>query len=128
MKILLVVPYYISWHYSRGITNFLLHWKDFLWFAWNFFSIGLLLKTLFTPFQRLGQKAKSFDPEKILEALATTLMMRLVGAIVRSFFIIIGVASLLAILVFGAVFFIAWVLIPFVLLTMLITGVIALFS
>lgn len=128
MNMLLIVPHYIAWHYSRGITSYLGRWRDFLWFGWNFFSIGILFKTLLTPFERLGEKSKKFDPEKMLEALATTLIMRVVGLVVRSFFIALGLLSLLAMIIFGALGFLLWLSLPFVLLAMLITGVIAFFS
>jgi len=129
MQLGLIFPHYISWHYTRGLRDIVRHIKDFLWFFWNLFSIGELLKTFFAPFQRLGQTAPArFDPQKMLEALATTLVMRLLGMLLRSFFILLGLFALSALLVGGVFFVLVWLVLPFIIVGMLVTGLIALFS
>jgi len=129
MHLGLILPHYISWHYARGLRDIVRHIKDFLWFFWNLFSIGELLKTFFAPFQRLGQTAPTrFDPQKMLEAFATTLVMRLLGMAMRTFFILLGLFALAALLAGGIFFLVVWLLLPFIIVGMFVTGLMALFS
>jgi hypothetical protein len=129
MKVFLIVPHYISWHYTRGSKNLLIRYRDFIQFIWTFFSIGLLARTFFAPFERLAaSKARGFDPQKMLEAFVTSLIMRLLGMVVRGFFITLGLASLGAFVVLGAIFFVVWIALPFLLVAMFVGGLIGLFK
>lgn len=129
MQLGLIVPYYISWHYTRAIRDIVEHSKDFLWFFWNLFSIPELLRTFFAPFERLGQAApKRFDPQQMLEALATNLVMRVIGMGVRGFFVAIGIAMLLSVLIVCITFMLVWLVLPFIVAAMLVAGVLSLFS
>lgn len=65
-----------------------------LWFFGQFFSLGLLLRTLFQPFKRLRD-----------ESFIVNVIMRLVGFFLRSFVIILGVITeIIVILIFPFVF------------------------
>lgn len=126
MNFLLIFPHYISWHYTKAISDLVGLFKNFLWFIWNFFSIQLLLKTLFVPFKKLNvARTKRFDLEDFFSALVTNLLMRLVGFFVRGIFIIMGVFSLVLFIVAYAIFFILWLALPLLLLSMFVAGVIA---
>jgi hypothetical protein len=128
MQFGLILPHYIAWHYARGLRDIIGHIRDFMWFFWNLFSVPELLKTFFAPFERLGQTGpRRFDPEKMLEAFATNLIMRFVGMLVRGFFIVLGLAMLVAVLMASICFLIVWVLLPVIMVAMLIAGVIGLF-
>lgn len=129
MHALLIIPYYISWHYTRGVHDVVVRVRDFLWFFWNMFSIPVLFKTFFEPFERLGvQTPKRFDPEKMLEAIATTLVMRLVGMFVRTGVIVLGVLMCIAVILLGVVFLCVWMVLPVMLIGFISLGVIGLFS
>lgn len=129
MQLGLIVPYYISWHYTRALRDIVEHSKDFIWFFWNLFSIPSLLRTFFAPFERLGQDApKRFDPQKMLEAFATNLVMRVIGMGVRGFFIAIGLAMLGTVLLVCVAFMAVWLVLPFIVSAMLVAGVLSLFS
>lgn len=127
MQLAFVLPHYLSWHYTRALRDGLTHVRTFFRFFWNLFSIAELFKTLFAPFERLGQaKPKQFNPEQYFEALATTLVMRVVGMVVRSFFIVLGIAVLVAWLLCALCFFVVWLLLPLMVLALIVGGVIAL--
>ncbi len=129
MNFLLIFPHYISWHYTKAISDLVNLFKDFSMFIWNMFSINLLLKTLFSPFQRLSVKPeKKFDIEAFFSALVTNFLMRIVGFLVRTFFIILGIFSFVIFTIFYFVFFLAWLVAPVVLVGMFILGVVALFK
>ncbi len=129
MNFLLIAPHYISWHYTKAISDLINLFKDFTWFIWNMFSIKILLKTLFVPFQKLSVKStKKFDIQEYFSALATNLLMRILGFVLRTFFIILGLLSLVFFAALSAVFFIVWLILPLILIGMFVLGVIASFK
>lgn len=127
MNFLLIFPHYISWHYTRALSDLIYLFKSFVIFIWNFFSIQILLKTLFVPFQKLNaQRTKRFDLEEFFSALITNLLMRLVGFFVRSLFIILGIFCFIFFTIFYSVFFFIWLVAPFILAGMVVLGIIGL--
>ncbi len=108
-----VVYLYSVWHYSRGIKDFIRVWTNFIWFFWNFFSISLLAKTLFSPFRRMNEDyKKGFDPVQFFQTLLINFILRMVGAVARTIIILIGIGVLCATLILGSVLFVAWVIGP----------------
>ncbi len=126
MNFLLIFPHYISWHYTRGLSDLIRLCKNIIWFIWNFFSIKVFLKTLLSPFKRLDVRARNkFSVEDIFSALVTNMLMRILGFILRSFFIVLGLSIEIIFIAAALVFFIVWLLVPFILLAMLVAGFIA---
>ncbi|MFZ2621341.1 MAG: hypothetical protein WAX85_00040 [Minisyncoccia bacterium] len=124
MYLLLVLPYYLSWHYGRAFSDIKNIWKNFMIFFYNFFSIPLLFFSLFSPWQRMRDNySAEFTVENILGTILVNFMMRLVGAVVRSFFIIIGIISIILCLILGFVIVYVWILLPFILIYTLMYGV-----
>jgi len=82
------------------MTQGLKSWKNFLKFWLYFFSIGLLLKTLFAPWRRdVTKYPRGFDIKQWAQVLLFNLLSRIIGAIVRLVAIVFG---LLIILIFIA--------------------------
>ncbi len=129
MNFLLIIPHYISWHYTKALRDLIELFKNLVTFIWNLFSINILFKTLFVPFQKLSAKrTKGFDLEDFFSVLVTNLLMRFVGFLIRSMFIVMGL-FLLAVFVMGfAVFFLLWMILPLILLSMISLGLVALFK
>src|SRR5947207_296294 len=125
MSYVYILPAYIAWHYGKAYRDMLRVWTNFIWFAFNFFSITILLKTFFTPFERIVEKRArpGFHAEDIAEAVMITLIMRLVGAMVRSLIIIIGILAILVLFVSGVSAFVIWTLFPFVLVALPAVGI-----
>ncbi len=108
--------YYVRWHYSMAIRDLVGIIGNFFWFFYEFFSIPLLLKTFFVPFHRLEeQRTKAFKPQAWAEALLVTSLMRMVGALLRSLLIVIGIFFLLLTGVLGGTMLIAWICAPLLL-------------
>lgn len=120
-----MVTTYFKWHYSRGIKEFFLILKNFLWFIAHFFSFELLTKTLFKPWKRMGERygGDRFNLENIASTFIVNSLMRIVGFITRSTILFIGILSYLAILVIGSVIFIIWIFAPLVLVGTLVLAV-----
>ncbi len=108
---------YLKWHYSDRVKAILEGWKGFLKFNLYYFSIPLLLKTLFSPWRKYKWSyGNPFDFKLNAEALLSNLISRILGAIVRSFLILAGAAAELAIVLLGLVVLFCWLTLPLLML------------
>ncbi|MBI2452898.1 MAG: hypothetical protein HYV55_01575 [Parcubacteria group bacterium] len=110
---------YLTWHFSvmpRAIAS---AWKDIFIFGLDYFSLPVLIKTLFSPWRRYSWSYPAgFQPAAILEALVSNFISRILGAIMRLGLIIIGACGELLIGVAGAAVFLLWLaLLPLVILS-----------
>lgn len=129
MKYLLIFPYYLGWHYGRGTVETIIVFKDFLFFVPRFFSIGTLLKTLFSPFQRLKEHYEGgLELGALAEVLIVNLIMRLLGFFVRSFVIILGILSFLLTIVLEIFLFVVYLVLPLILAFFFVSSLIAIFN
>jgi len=127
MNFLSIIPYYFLWHYSQGLLDYFKVWKNLVWFLWNFFSIKILVKTFFTPFQRLKETySGGLDLERFATSILITTLMRLVGMIIRSAIIIFGLISLLIFIIGGLLGIVVWLFLPLIILWLMFISVIAL--
>lgn len=103
-------------------------WRNFLFFGWRFFSIGLLMRTLFTPWKRdVMRRQKGAGLKVFFESLIINIFTRCLGAVLRSVVIILGLIFELIILICGSLVFFGWLAWPLVSIAA-ITGAIMLFS
>jgi len=121
--------YYFVWHYTRGIKNYLQIWSNFLWFFWNLFSIGILLRSFLSPLRRIHDTySGGLHPEEFFSSILVNLLMRLIGAFVRSILITLGFLALLISLVLGIVFLAVWLVAPFFVAVLCVTGLLLIFE
>ncbi len=116
------------WYYTRAFRDILSVWLNFMWFIVHFFSIPLLLRTLFAPWRRMTDEGEHRSVESFMEAFVMNIMTRVFGAITRIIIITIG----LTFLVLGVLcLFIAlglWVAMPIVILFAITRGITILVS
>lgn len=109
----MLIPYYIAWHYTRAIKNFITIWGNLISLSFSFFSVATLFRTLFAPYKRMGEQYQGgFDLEDILGTAIVNTMMRIVGMVMRSILIIIGLVCTLGVIVLGLGAFIIWLVFP----------------
>lgn len=110
-------PNFIHWYYNEAVCDLLEIWKNFLFFAWQHFSISELTKTLLSPWRRdvVFSTWVGIHPIKMLTALFENIVSRFLGAIVRTFVISAGLAFFLLVLVFGLAINIIWLGAPLLL-------------
>lgn len=105
---------YIAWHYSKGLKKFLEIWNSFISFVWHFFSIGILLRTLFFPWKRdisfVG--GRGFHPLLFLRRSVENFFSRLMGMLVRLTTIVLGLALEIGVLILGFASLILWIFLP----------------
>lgn len=129
MRFFLIYPYYISWHYTKGLKNLLEIWQNFLWFIINFFSIGTLLTTLFSPFERLQEHYRGgLDLGNFFSVLVVNLIMRLVGFFSRIILIILGITIFIATIILGVISFFIWLILPILMMFILLAVLRSLFN
>lgn len=122
----LVLDYFV-WHYTLGFRSLTATWLNFMWFIFHFFSIALLVRTLFSPWKRMRASTRSFDLNELLETIIFNILSRLFGALIRLSIIGIGIALLgVGLMVYG-VLLIVWLAFPVILLTSCAYGLMLLF-
>ena len=81
----------LVWQFFDVPKAILIAWKNFLLFNLNYFSIPLLLRTYFSHWHKYSYSyEKVFEFWKNIEVFVFNMMSRIIGAILRTFFIIIG--------------------------------------
>jgi hypothetical protein len=125
MKIIFIILGYLKWHYSKAISSLSDIWKNFLYFTSNFFSIKLLFQNFFDPWKRMTDSyPKNFDLKKYFYAFIANLIVRIVGMIMRTGLIIIGLASYIIMALLYPIILIIWILLPLFIITLIIIGLI----
>ena len=112
---MLVISFF-EWWYGRGFKNYLSGFANNLKDLADFFSIRLLITTLFAPFRQIGVERKANIPLNVrIHEWADLQISRLVGATVRFILLIIGTLALIVRTVLGLVIGILWPLMPLLL-------------
>lgn len=102
----------MTWWYTEGWRQCLLRVKGRLAATLDYFSIGLLLKTLFAPFRQIsaGNVRGSLDVQ--MRAFFDRLISRFIGMMVRLVMIGVGGLVILFNVIAGGVTIIFWALVP----------------
>ena len=108
---------YAKWHYGQGLRELFGVAQNFLWFVAHFFSFKLLLRTLFSPWKRLGENyGGGFDLAAFASTLVVNTLMRVVGLVTRLIILLIGSVSYLFVFIFAFFIVLVWIFAPFILL------------
>lgn len=125
MNSVLFLSDYVQWHYGAAFFDILRIWRNFLWLTVHYFSTGLLLKTFFSPWRRIHEerpKKGTFSLSYYLGIFVVNTMMRIVGALARSIIIVISLIVLGAMLAFGIIFLLFWIIAPLAIFLLFFTG------
>ncbi|MEK7643097.1 MAG: hypothetical protein AAB372_01455 [Patescibacteria group bacterium] len=116
---------FLRWHYLVGISKLLKAWGNLHWFLYHYFSIDTLAKSFFEPFHRMQErKRRGFDVEDIAGVLIMNTVLRFIGMLVRSVFIILGVFAQIVMFGVGSLLFIAAVLAPALLVGLVVASIV----
>ena len=108
-----IVFQYIYWHYCAQTKAILIAWKNVLSFNFNYWSVPLLLGTLFSFWHKYQEPyTRGFDFKEYLETFALNMVSRMIGAFIRTIVIIIGVVTEIIALVFGGIILLIWLVLP----------------
>lgn len=104
---------YLSWHYGEGLSCAVRAAVRAVSGFFNYFSILWLARTLFSPWHRVAEAyGRGFDPNRFFAVLAANLISRVLGAIVRSVVIAVGLGVSAGAAVAGFGFIAAWLTAP----------------
>lgn len=102
----------LSWWYGRGLFRRIEIIKVRLISSADFFSIGLLLSTLFAPYKQISAEEKAEDLPDRFRVFLDKLLSRFIGAFIRTFMIFLGLIVIIAQSLFGLITIILWLFIP----------------
>lgn len=103
---------FLSWWYGAGWRSRARLIMERFDSITDYFSIGLLLRTLFSPFRQIsaGKVRGSIDAQ--MRAFFDQLISRIIGAIVRTMLIVVGTGALVLTGLVGLVVLVLWAFVP----------------
>jgi len=114
---------WLSWQFFDVPISILKAWKNFLRFNLNYFSIPLLAKTLFSHWRQYKwYYPRGLKIGKYLEVFVSNLISRILGAIMRSFLILVGILVEIFLFFIELIIFLGWLILPILLIWGLIFG------
>jgi hypothetical protein len=120
-----IIVEWFMWHFWEIPKSLFDIWKNYITFATNYFSLSLLLSTLFSPWRRNAWRfPKIFDIQEYANVVISNVFSRIIGFILRIVLIITGAIFQVIVLIAGILVIIFWLLIPFI----IIFGIAILFS
>jgi hypothetical protein len=108
----MVMLMFLRWWYGEGWQLQVVRLKERLAVTFDYFSIELLLKTFFAPFRQISAGSVRGPVGVQLRAFFDRLISRIIGAMIRTFMIIIGVVTIIFVSLLGALRIIAWIFVP----------------
>ena len=109
----MIIVWSLSWWYSAGWKAHGLKVLARMTNTLDYFSIDLLIKTLFSPFRQISAGNVSGPIGVRWRAFVDKLISRIIGAIVRSIMIVVGSVWLLIQGISGIISLVLWLIIPF---------------
>ncbi len=105
---------WLDWHFSQMPAFLLQLWQNYFWFTWDFFSIKLLLLTLFSTWRQTETHySKRFSIGDYFAGLIYNMYSRLMGAMVRLAVVAIGLVAQMTVVLLGVAVFMVWYTLPF---------------
>ncbi|MCK4354938.1 hypothetical protein KAW43_01115 [Candidatus Parcubacteria bacterium] len=118
-----IIIQYLYWHYCAQARAILRAWKNFLAFNFNYWSVPLLLRTLFSYWHKYQEPyARGFDPKEYFETFCMNMISRMIGSIIRTGMIIIGIITEIIVVIAGIIIFLGWLILPIFLFSCFIYG------
>jgi len=117
------VASFLSWWYGAGWRGRIVKLREQLASTLDYFSIDLLLRTLFSPFRQISAGQVDGPIGVKFRAFLDRLVSRIIGSIVRGLMIIAGIVTILFHTVIGGVMLAAWAVIPLLPAVLIVLGV-----
>ncbi len=119
-----IISSWIKWHFIETPKNLLFGWFNYLKYNIDYFSIPLLVKTLFSHWRMYKEPyPKGLEPTKIFYVFMGNMIARVLGAIVRVFVIAFGIIVEVVIFFGGIIIIFGWLILPFFIILFFWSGV-----
>lgn len=105
---------FLIWHYSQGLRTYLKRWSYIVGGIVHFFSLPLLLLSLFSPYRRLvdNEKIIGVNLQLWFRQFTFNLISRFIGAFVRLFLFLFGLLLIIPAFLVGFIGLIFWLIFP----------------
>ncbi len=110
---MLLVTELLKWWYTAGLRQRLQKISVRLDGTIDYFSMDLLLKTLFAPFRQISAGKVDGSIEVKMRALVDRLFSRLIGAFVRLLLLVVGGVTIMLQVISALIIVLVWLLVPF---------------
>lgn len=115
-----IIRDYFVWHYTTAWFLMWGVWRNFLWFMIHFFSLPQLMRSWFAPYKRITEsRGDTFDLEALASYVIIGILSRIIGAIMRTAIILVGVMALGLTIVGGFVTYLLWAVVPLLIIGLL---------
>jgi hypothetical protein len=108
----MIIVWALSWWYGAGWKARSLRVYEQLLASYDYFSIGLLARTLFAPFRQISAGSVDGPIGVKLRAFVDKQISRIIGSVVRIILIIAGIVWLLVQALFGIIVLAGWAIMP----------------
>jgi hypothetical protein len=102
----------LSWWYGPGWRERVSIMRERLESTMDYFSIGLLLRTLFSPFRQISAGHVSGPIAVQMHAFFDRLVSRVIGGMVRLIMMLIGCLAIALYAIIGCIGLVLWAFIP----------------
>lgn len=104
---------FLTWHYNEGLQFFIRRWKNTLDFIVHYFSLSLLLSSLFSSYKRISDNQKTgLNPNLYFQKMMFNVVSRGVGAITRLTLFVFGMGLYLLTGITGLLGIVVWCIFP----------------
>lgn len=110
---MLLVLSLFRWWYGDGFRQRVKFIADGLEGMIDYFSFGLLLKTLFSPYRQISAGSVDGPLEVKMRAMLDKLFSRVIGAVIRLMIIVIGGLIVGFVVMYSLLTLVIWGLVPF---------------
>ncbi|NCN12000.1 hypothetical protein GW937_01630 [Candidatus Kaiserbacteria bacterium] len=129
MLFLSISHHYLFWHYSRAFMEIFHVWLNLLWFVIHFFSLPQLMRSWISPWKRIVEgRGEKWNLEDLAGYIIIGLVSRIIGFILRTVVITIGLFCLLCTIVAGFAVYAFWIAAPLLIIALVVFGVTLLFA
>jgi len=119
----------IMWHYGVATKGVVVAWRNFLVFNLHYFPVKELFRTLFSHWKRSSDEyGKGLDVKRMASAFLGNMISRVIGAVIRT--VVIGIGLIAEVFVFFAGLFmlLIWIVLPILIVIGFFAGIGLLFG
>ena len=114
---------YFQWHFLDNPKLILRAWRNCLKFNLNYWSLPLLLRTLFSHWHRYSYSyGRGLDFKRYFEVFTFNMISRVLGAIIRIGLVFIGLFTEVFVFLAGVFVFFFWLILPVLIIVGIVYG------
>lgn len=112
-----IISVWFYWHFIETPRFLFEVWNNYILFALNYFSLTILLKSLFAPWKRYRWNyPRGLDIPEFFSTLLSNAFSRFLGFLMRIILIIFGLVLQVFVLLSGLIIIILWIFMPLIIL------------